>query len=75
VRAFTHTEIDPRFEHRGLATELIRAALDDVRAQRLHILPLCPFVQAFLVEHRDYLDLVEAPHRAAFNLPEPAEAP
>jgi predicted GNAT family acetyltransferase len=75
VRAFTHTEIDPRFEHRGLATELIGTALDDVRAQGLHILPICPLVKAFLVDHRDYLDLVEPPHRAAFNLPESVKGP
>ena len=54
---------------------LIREALDDIRAQQLHILPMCPFVKAFLAEHRDYLDLVEPAHRTAFNLPEPMETP
>jgi predicted GNAT family acetyltransferase len=72
LRAFTHTEIEGRFEGRGLATELIRQALDDVRAQGANVLPLCPFVQAFLAEYREYLDLVEPGIRASFNLPEPA---
>jgi predicted GNAT family acetyltransferase len=75
VRAFTHTEIEPRFEGRGLASELIRYALDDIRAQGVHILPLCPFVKAFLNDHREYLDLVQPQHRVAFNLPEPAYDP
>jgi predicted GNAT family acetyltransferase len=74
VRAFTHTEIQDRFGGQGLATELIRQALDDIRDQGLHILPICPFVKVFLNEHREYLVLVEPRHRVAFNLPEPLEA-
>ena len=74
TRAFTHTEVAERFAGRGLATELIRAALDDVRAHGRTIIPICPFVKAFLAEHREYLDLVDAPIRASFNLPEPLEA-
>jgi uncharacterized protein len=76
ARAFTHTEIDERFEGRGLAKELIRHALDDVRAQPgVQVIPICPFVKAFLADHREYLDLVDPRIRAAFNLPEPLETP
>ena len=73
VRAITHTEIDPRFEGRGLGSRLVAEELDDVRAKGLHVLPVCPFVKAFLgdPEHREYLDLVEPQHRRAFGLPEP----
>jgi predicted GNAT family acetyltransferase len=71
TRAFTHTEVDERFAGRGLATELVRRALDDVRSQHAHVLPICPFVKAFLAEHPEYLDLVEPRIRASFNLPEP----
>lgn len=71
TRAFTHTEIDERFAGRGLATELVRQALDDVRSQQVHVLPICPFVKAFLAGHTEYLDLVEPRIRASFNLPEP----
>jgi len=71
VRAFTHTEIDGRFAGRGLATELVRAALDDAREQGAHVIPICAFVRAFLAEHREYLDLVDARVRDAFGLPEP----
>jgi predicted GNAT family acetyltransferase len=73
VRAFTHTEVREGFTGRGLASELIRGALDDVRSQGLHVIPICPFVKAFLAEHRDYLDLVDARIRRAMNLPEPVE--
>jgi len=57
-RVFTHTEIDPRFEGRGLGSQLVRAALDDVRARGLTIVPLCPFVRSWLGKHAGYADLV-----------------
>jgi uncharacterized protein len=68
---FTHTEIDPRYEGRGLASTLIRAALDDARAQGLAVLPLCPFVRSFIARHGEYLDLVPAGQRSRFDLPAP----
>ncbi|SDS86880.1 hypothetical protein SAMN04488570_2904 [Nocardioides scoriae] len=54
---FTHTEIDEGHEGEGLGGRLVRAALDDVRAEGLRALPICPFVQAFLDRHPDYQDL------------------
>ncbi|WP_445256308.1 GNAT family N-acetyltransferase [Nocardioides aurantiacus] len=54
---FTHTEIDDGHEGEGLGGALVRAALDDVRAEGLKALPICPFVQAFLDRHEDYRDL------------------
>ncbi len=74
VRTLTHTEIEERFEGRGLATELIRSALADVRARGLQVIPICPFVKAFLAEHREDLDLVDTRIRVALNLPEPLES-
>ncbi len=55
---FTHTEIDPAFEGRGLGGALVRAALDDVRSRGLAVLPLCPFVKEWIGRHREYADLV-----------------
>jgi predicted GNAT family acetyltransferase len=67
---FVHTEIDRRFEGRGLATQLSGSVLDSARADRLAVLPVCPFVRAFIREHHDYLDLVPAGRRAGLDLPE-----
>jgi uncharacterized protein len=62
----THTEVDPAFAGQGVATVLIRGALDDIRDRGLPMLPLCPFVEAFLQRHPDYRDLVySAPTTAA----------
>ncbi len=56
---FVHTEIDPEHEGAGLGSRLARAALDDVRARQLTVVPLCPFIADYIRRHRDdYLDLV-----------------
>jgi len=56
---FTHTETDPSFEGQGVASQLVRWALDDVRARGLRVQAQCPFVQAYLAKHADeYGDLL-----------------
>ena len=56
---FTHTEVDPAVEGRGIGSLLARSALDDVRAAGdRRVLPLCPFVKAWIGRHPDYVDLV-----------------
>jgi uncharacterized protein len=66
--AFMHTEIEPAYEGRGLASQLIAAALDQARAEGLEVLPFCPFVRKYIADHDDYLDLVPAERRAEFEL-------
>lgn len=61
---FTHTEVDRAFEGRGVGGALVRYALDAVRAEGTHsVLPVCPFVLAFIGQHHEYRDLVFAPRR------------
>jgi len=60
---FTHTEIKPVFQGKGLAARLIKAALDDVRRRQTTAIPVCPFVVDYIRHHPDYLDLVEEVHR------------
>ena len=66
--AFVHTEVDERFQGRGLASRLIGFALDDARARGLAVLPFCPFVMAFIEEHREFEDLVPEEYRDKFGL-------
>jgi predicted GNAT family acetyltransferase len=66
--AFTHTEIDDRFEGQGLASKLIAFALDDARVRDLAVLPFCPFVRAYIQRHREYADLVPEGRRGEFGL-------
>lgn len=68
TRTFTHTEVDERFEGQGVGSRLIADALDDARAKGLHVIPMCPFVRAYIGRHPEYLDLVQPAIRRAFNL-------
>ena len=54
-----HTEVEPEYEGRGVGAELARGALGDVRRRGLVVVPLCPFIAAYIRRHPgDYLDLV-----------------
>ncbi len=64
---FVHTEIDPAFEGQGLGSRLAAAALDAARAAGEPVVPLCPFIHAFIDRHPEYADLVDAKLIAAFE--------
>ena len=53
-RTFVHTETQEGFEGKGLASQLVRAELDDARARGLEINPVCPFVRGWLDRHPEY---------------------
>jgi predicted GNAT family acetyltransferase len=56
---FTHTEVDPAFEGKGVGSALARFALDDVREDGTRkVLPLCPFIKGWIERHREYVPLV-----------------
>lgn len=65
---FTHTEVEEGHEGQGLGSTLVRAALDDARAQGRQVVPMCPFVAAFIRDHREYVDLVQPGQRGVFGL-------
>ncbi|MEV7330323.1 GNAT family N-acetyltransferase [Micromonospora sp. NPDC093244] len=58
VLVLTHTEVDPGFQGKGVASALIRGALDAIRARGGRLVPQCPFVAAFVDKHPEYADLV-----------------
>ena len=53
---FTHTELPPQEEGKGIASRLVRAALDDTRSRGLKIVPACSFVVAYVRRHPEYAD-------------------
>ena len=56
---FTHTEVDPAFEGRGVGGALARGALDEVaQDDSLRVVPRCPFIKAWIARHPDYAALV-----------------
>jgi predicted GNAT family acetyltransferase len=56
---FVHTEIDPEQGGHGLGSKLARHVLDDMRARGQQIVPICPFISAYLERHPGYQDLVD----------------
>ena len=53
-----HTEVSPKAEGKGYAKALLNAMVNYARKNRLHVIPLCPFVHAQFKRHpEDYADL------------------
>ena len=66
----SHTEIDESREGQGLGAELVRGALDAIRASGRTVIPTCPFTAAFIHRHPDeYADLVDPSMRGQFQRP------
>lgn len=56
--AFTHTEIDERYEGQGLASKLVGFALDDARLRGKKVAAHCPYVKRFISKRDQYADLL-----------------
>ena len=55
---FIHTEVPPELEGQGIASQMARFALDSAKRQGDKVVPLCPFVAAYIKRHPEYQDLV-----------------
>lgn len=56
---FTHTEVEDRFEGRGVGSAIARFALEDVRdGGTRKVLPLCPFIKGWIEKHEEFVPLV-----------------
>jgi predicted GNAT family acetyltransferase len=55
---FTHTEVPPALQGRGIAGALVAAALAHARAHGLRVRPLCSYVAVYMQRHPDTLDLL-----------------
>nr|WP_026910525.1 GNAT family N-acetyltransferase [Patulibacter minatonensis] len=64
---FTHTEIDPAFEGKGLGSALIGAALEDARDREQLIVPICPFVAKYVHKHTEFVPFLDERIRKAFE--------
>jgi uncharacterized protein len=56
--SFTHTEVPDALAGRGIGKRLVKAALDDVRAKGLKVVPICPFVKHYIDTHPEEQDLL-----------------
>lgn len=58
VITFTHTEVPKELGGRGVGSQLAKGALDQARARELKVVPLCPFIKAYIEKHPEYADLL-----------------
>lgn len=66
-RILHHTEVTPDREGEGLASRLVQHVIDDTVAAGRAVVPVCPYVAAWLDRHPGYTNHVVAPtaaHRA-----------
>ncbi|MDQ6695457.1 MAG: N-acetyltransferase [Chloroflexota bacterium] len=65
--SFTHTEVPDAVEGQGVGGKLVKSALDDARTKGLEVMPVCPFVAAYIKRHQEYLPIVDATYREALT--------
>ncbi len=58
-RVFHHTEIDPAYGGRGLATILVEEALNAARDEGKRIVPVCSMVVTVLKKHPEFDDITD----------------
>lgn len=59
------TAVIPELRKQGIAAELIRRVLDDVRVQGKTVTIMCPIVRTFIDHNPEYADLVDPEHPGA----------
>ncbi len=58
VIVFTHTIVPKKLQGGGVASKLIKAALDSARDRGLKVIAQCPFVAAYIERHPEYKNLL-----------------
>jgi len=58
VITFVHTDVPLVMSGKGVASRLIKAALEQVRALGLKAKAECPFVQGYIAKHPEFGDLI-----------------
>jgi predicted GNAT family acetyltransferase len=55
----THTGVPKPLRGRGIAAELVRAALEHARSRGLKVRPDCSYTEAYMRRHPETLDLLD----------------
>lgn len=64
----THTEVPPAHEGHGLGKKLVQTALASARERELEVVPICPFVRAYIQKHPEEQDLLSDQWREKLGL-------
>lgn len=54
----THTQVPSELEGKGIGSSLVLKVLQDIEKQGLRVVPLCPFVAAYIKRHPEWKKLV-----------------
>ncbi|MET3495147.1 GNAT family N-acetyltransferase [Variovorax boronicumulans] len=65
---FTHTEVLPEHEGKGVGSGLAKHVLNEARDKALHVIPVCQFIAGYIRKHREYADLVRPDVQRAFKI-------
>lgn len=55
----THTLVPDELSGQGLAGHMTRTVLDGARGRGLSVVPICPYVAAYIRRHPEYQDLLQ----------------
>ena len=65
---FSHTEVPPAHEGKGIGSILIKAGLASARDRGLKVIPTCPFFASYMKRHPEVQDLLDDSYRKIFGL-------
>ena len=54
-----HTGVPDAIGGRGIAGQLVKAALEYARSEALRVVPACSYSEAYIRKHPEYADLVD----------------
>lgn len=55
---FSHTEVPEGLEGKGVGSQLVKYALEDIKQREMKLIPMCPFVAGYIKRHPEYRELV-----------------
>ncbi len=55
----THIEVPSSLEKQGIGSQLVLKVLEELKMKKLAVVPLCPFVAAYIKEHPEWMKIVD----------------
>ncbi len=55
----THTEVPKELEGKGIGGKIVKLALENIESRGLRLIPLCPFVAAYIKRHPEWNRLLD----------------
>jgi len=67
-RVFFHTTVNDEYGGQGLASVLVKYALENTIASGAKIVAVCPYVKAYVAKHKEYEPNLVAPTPAHLDI-------